>query len=64
MEGIALLSSISFELFAQTRNVWDYNDLAPLIPGLEISVVPVFQFLILFPLSFALTKFILKQKKI
>jgi len=64
MEGIALLSSISVELFAQTRNVWDYTDLAPLIPGLEISFVPVFQFLILFPLSFALTKFILKQKKI
>jgi hypothetical protein len=57
---IALISSISFEFLAKIFKIWSYTRLALIIPGLEISVIPVLQFLILFPLSFLLTRYILK----
>jgi len=58
--GLGLAFSISFEFFAKIFRTWSYTGFAPLIPGLEISVIPVLQFLILFPLSFSLTRYILK----
>ena len=60
MLSIGLISSIFFELLAKNFKAWSYTRFAPLIPGLEISIIPVLQFLILFPLSFFLTKYILK----
>jgi hypothetical protein len=60
MLGIGLFSSVLIELLSEARNSWGYTDLAPLIPGLDISIIPVLQFLILFPLSFALTRYIVR----
>lgn len=58
--GLGLAFSTSFELFAKIFKTWSYTGFAPLIHGLEISIIPVLQFLILFPLSFFLTRYILK----
>ena len=60
MLGIGLVASISFELLSQASNSWGYTELAPLIPGLGISVIPVLQFLLLIPLSFHATRYIIK----
>ena len=61
MLSIGLISSMSFEFLAKISKPWSYTRLAPLIPGFEISIIPVLQFLILFPLSFFLTRYILNK---
>jgi hypothetical protein len=58
--GLGLVASISFELLSQASNSWGYTELAPLIPGLEISLIPVLQFLLLIPLSFYVTRYIIR----
>lgn len=59
MSGTGLILSVSFELFAKVTNSWSYSELAPIVPVLEISLVPVIQFLILFPISFGITGYII-----
>lgn len=61
--GLGLISSVSFEILASVENSWGYTELAPLIPGLNISMIPVLQFLLLFPLSFGISAYILKPIK-
>ncbi len=58
--GFGLAFSMTIEFLAKIFKTWSYTGFAPLIPGLEISIIPVLQFLILFPLSFFLTRYILK----
>ncbi len=61
MFGLGLVASVSFELLAKAYKSWSYTTFAPLIPGLEISVLPVLQFLLLIPLSFHLTRYIISK---
>ena len=54
--GLALILSIVMEAYALQTGRWTYTDAAPLLPGTPISVLPVAQLLLLFPLSFLLAR--------
>ena len=54
--GTALVLSISIELYALTTQRWEYTAINPRIPGLGVSVVPMLQLLILFPVTFGLVR--------
>lgn len=61
--GSALVLSISIEVWALEVNRWKYTELNPTLPYLGVSVVPIFQLLLLFPLSFWLTRKLVTPKK-
>ncbi|HSJ47833.1 MAG TPA: hypothetical protein VLA26_03210 [Gammaproteobacteria bacterium] len=54
--GTALALSISIELHALATQRWEYTAINPRIPGLGVSVVPILQLLILFPVTFGLVR--------
>ncbi len=54
--GLALVLSVSVELHAQAMGWWAYTERAPLLPLTPVSVLPVLQLLLLFPLSFGLAR--------
>ena len=54
--GSALFFSIIIEIFALKSSRWNYTDLNPVIPYLKISILPVAQLVILFPVSFWMTR--------
>ena len=60
---IALVMSTSIESYALTTGRWSYTELNPLIPGTSVSIVPVAQLLVLFPVSFALTGWLLRLRR-
>ncbi|GMA64241.1 hypothetical protein NZD89_02640 [Alicyclobacillus fastidiosus] len=61
---IMVLYALFFSFYFETRGLsthrWGYSSLMPLFPGTDIGLVPVAQLLILFPLSFVLSRFIIK----
>jgi hypothetical protein len=57
----ALFLSFYFEVSALYTNRWGYNDTMPLFPNTNIGLVPVIQLLVLFPLSFFISKMIMKR---
>lgn len=54
--GLALAISVSVEVYALHTGRWAYTDATPRLPGTPVSVLPVAQLLILFPLSFRLAR--------
>ncbi len=54
--GSALVLSLAVEWRALTTGRWSYTEAAPLLPGTPISLLPVAQLLLLFPLTFALAR--------
>jgi hypothetical protein len=54
--GTALVMSISIELYALATQRWEYTAINLRIPGLGVSVVPVLQLMILFPVTFGLVR--------
>lgn len=56
----ALFLSFYFEISALFTNRWGYSDAMPLIPTTNIGMVPVIQLLILFPLTFLISKYIVR----
>lgn len=54
--GFALLLSVAVELYALGTDRWSYTDAAPRLPGTRISILPMAQLLILFPVSFRLAR--------
>ena len=59
----ALALSLFVEWRALSSGRWGYTELAPIIPGTTISVIPVLQLIILFPLSFHLTRYWLRRRE-
>ena len=57
--GTALLLSVGIELHALATGRWSYTTIAPIVPGLSISALPVLQLLLLFPASFAVCRLLL-----
>ncbi|KNF08631.1 hypothetical protein CLPU_6c01170 [Gottschalkia purinilytica] len=53
---------LSFYLEVQALNIGrlTYSKLMPLFPGTNIGLIPVIQFVVLFPLTFIISKLILK----
>ena len=60
MLAMAVAMSVAFEWYALETNRWSYTDFTPHIPGTPISVIPVAQLLLLLPLSFGLTRWLLR----
>ncbi len=59
--GSALIVSVAVERLAIASGRWSYTANNPLIPGTGVSVLPVAQLLLLLPLSFWLTAFIVRR---
>lgn len=55
----ALFLSFYFEISALHNGRWGYSEIIPLFPNTNIALIPVVQLLILFPLSFWVSKHIL-----
>jgi hypothetical protein len=58
MEVIALVLSIVVEKIGLRLNRWSYLPITPILPIVEISLLPVLQLMILFPLTFWLTRWL------
>ncbi|MGF7058261.1 hypothetical protein [Brassicibacter mesophilus] len=57
----ALFLSFYFEISALHSSRWGYNELMPLFPTTNIALIPVIQLLILFPVSFYISRLILER---
>ncbi|MBI4475114.1 MAG: hypothetical protein HY646_20780 [Acidobacteria bacterium] len=54
MEAAAIIMSVSVEAYALATGRWAYTPSNPRIPGTSVSVIPVLQLMLLFPITFAL----------
>jgi hypothetical protein len=59
--AVALALSILVEYWALSTARWAYTDINPRIPGTTISALPVAQLVMLFPLTFGLTRLLLRS---
>lgn len=59
--AVALALSFLVEYWALGAARWAYTDINPRIPGTAISVLPVAQLVLLFPLTFGLTRLLLRS---
>ena len=58
--GVALALSASVESWALATSRWAYTNINPRVPGTPISVLPVAQLLLLFPLTFWLSRKVIR----
>jgi hypothetical protein len=58
--AVALVLSFLLEYWALSTARWAYTDINPRIPGTAISALPVAQLVLLFPLTFGLTRLLLR----
>ena len=56
MLAVAAGMAVAVERFALASGRWAYTPIAPIIPGTSVSIVPVAQLLLLFPLTFAIAR--------
>ena len=61
LAGSALVMSVAVERFAIASGRWSYTANNPLVPGTDVSVLPIAQLLLLLPLSFWLTELIVSR---
>lgn len=58
--AVALVSSFLVEYWALDSERWAYTNINPRIPGTPISALPVAQLVLLFPLTFGLSRLLLR----
>jgi len=58
--GTALALSVLVETWALATSRWAYTNINPRVPGTPISVLPVAQLLLLFPLTFWLSRKVIR----
>lgn len=54
--GAALALSVLVECWALATSRWAYTAINPLVPGTRVSMLPVLQMLLLLPLTFGLSR--------
>jgi hypothetical protein len=59
--AVALALSVLVEYWALGSARWAYTDINPRIPGTAISALPLAQLVLLFPLTFGLTRLLLRS---
>lgn len=59
----SLFFSFYFEISALYLGRWSYSNEMPLFPNTNIGLVPIFQLFLLFPLTFFISKLIIKRIK-
>jgi hypothetical protein len=57
-----LVMSIAVEAYALSSGRWSYTPNNPRIPGLGVSLLPVAQLALLFPVTFTLAEWILRRR--
>jgi len=62
--GVALALSVFVESWALATSRWAYTDINPRVPGTPISVLPVAQLLLLFPLTFWLSRRLIRYVRL
>jgi len=55
---LAVALSVAVESYGLATGRWAYTDIAPKLPLTNLSLVPVFQLVLLFPFSFALARWV------
>jgi hypothetical protein len=63
LAGSALVMSVAVERFAIASGRWSYTANNPLVPGTDVSVLPIAQLLLLLPLSFWLAAFPVRRAR-
>ena len=58
--GAGLALSVLGESWALATSLWAYTAINPRVPGTPISVLPVAQLLLLFPLAFLLSRKVIR----
>jgi hypothetical protein len=53
---LATALSVAVEMYALATGRWAYTTLAPIVPIIGVSLIPVLQLVLLLPLSFALAR--------
>lgn len=61
MSLYALFLSFYFEVHALYTGRWSYSSAMPLFPNTNIGLIPVMQLLILFPVTFIISKLVLNK---
>ena len=59
--AVAVVLSVLVEYWALGSARWAYTDINPRIPGTAISALPVAQLVLMFPLTFGLTRLLLRS---
>jgi hypothetical protein len=59
--AVALVLSFLVEYWALATGRWAYTNINPRIPGTTISALPVAQLVLLFPLTFGLSRLLLRS---
>ena len=57
---VAMFLGLAIEWNALKSGRWEYTDVNPLIPGTAISILPIFQLILLFPLTLVLARIVIK----
>lgn len=61
--GLAIAIAWAIEVRALANHRWSYKALTPLLPGTNVSVIPVLQLLVLTPLAFWLADRLVRRLK-
>jgi hypothetical protein len=61
--GLAFAIGWAIEARALASHRWSYKALTPLVPGMNVSVIPIFQLLVLTPLAFRLADLVSSRKR-
>lgn len=63
LELAAVGLSVGFELYALQTDRWAYTEINPTLPGIDVSIVPILQLVILFPLTFRVARYMLVNRR-
>jgi hypothetical protein len=61
MEAVAVVAAVVVEWHGLSTGRWAYAAGNPVVPDLGVSVLPVLQLMLLFPVSFALTRLVVRR---
>jgi hypothetical protein len=61
--GLALAIGWAIEARALARHRWSYKAFTPLLPSMNVSVIPLLQLLVLTPLAFRLADLVSSRKR-
>ena len=59
---LCLTISVAIEIYALATGRWSYKPAAPLLPVLKVSIIPILQLLVLVPLSYLASRYVVWRK--
>jgi hypothetical protein len=58
---LAVIIEIVSDIIASARGLWEYSDLMPIIPLLNVGLIPALAFLVTIPLTFLMTSLVTRE---